>query len=130
MSPTVLAIDAHNDSRIVYSIALRQQGVRVLEARNGKEALSTLASCLPHAIVMELTLPDLDGCSLIRTLKTDRTTARIPIVVVTSDIRLRRRKEAEAAGCDVFLLKPSPIRVLTRVVCGLIDPNSPVGSAL
>jgi CheY-like chemotaxis protein len=122
--PTVLAVDAHDDSRIVYSIGLRQQGIRMLEARTAAEALATLASGLPGAIVLELTLPDLDGCELIRMVRSDPDRAAIPILVVTSDIRLRRKDEAVAAGCDAFLLKPSPIALLSRVIRGLLDPDS------
>ncbi|MBA2670019.1 MAG: response regulator [Gemmatimonadetes bacterium] len=129
MLPTILAVDAHDDSRIVYSLVFRQKGFELLDARTSKEALDIMASCRPRAIVMELTLPDLDGCELIRMLKLDPVRAPVPILVVTSDIRLRRREEAEAAGCDAFLLKPSPMRVIVEVVRDLIDPDSLRNSA-
>jgi CheY-like chemotaxis protein len=129
MPPRILAIDAHDDSRVVYSIVFRQEGFELHDARTSKEALEILANFLPRAIVTELTLPDLDGCELIRMLKLDPVRAPVPILVVTSDIRLRRKEDAEAAGCDAFLLKPSPMRVIVEVVRDLIDPDSLRNSA-
>jgi CheY-like chemotaxis protein len=104
----VLVADGHEDSRMIYSAVLEFGGFRVLEAGSGAEALALMPAQMPHVIVTELRLPDFDFSEMLRRVKLDPSTAHIPVLVVTSDIRPGTREQAERDGCDAFRTKPCP----------------------
>jgi CheY-like chemotaxis protein len=122
---TILVVDHDYDSRMIYSCALRTGGFAVLLATNGSEALDIMPGQTPHAIVTELGLPILDGRELVQHLKQDPSTASIPVIVVTTFVDPQHRREAEDAGCDLFLRKPCPPRDLMRAVCQLLNRPLP-----
>lgn len=122
---TILVVDHDYDSRMIYSCVLRTGGFDVLLAKNGSEALDVMPGQMPHAVVTELGLPILDGRELVRHLKQDPSTASIPVIVVTSFVDPQHRREAEDAGCDLFLHKPCPPRDLMLAVCQVLNHALP-----
>ncbi len=105
MRKTVLVVDDHENSRITYATYLEELGYRVLQARNGSEGIRVAREKQPDLILMDMTMPVVDGLEASRTLKSEPGTARIPIIAVTA-VSLRREQEHIRAVCDGFLPKP------------------------
>ena len=104
--PLVLLVDDYPDAREMYSEYLRFSGFDVVEAGNGMEALQRAADSAPDVILMDLSLPVMDGWEATRRLKADRDTTRIPIVALTGHALAGISEGARKAGCDAFVTKP------------------------
>src|SRR3954453_11736263 len=83
-SPLVLVVDDSPDARELYSEYLESCGFRVITADDGEEAVQAARPGCPAAIVMDLAMPNMDGCEAIRQLRADPLTADIPIVAVSA----------------------------------------------
>jgi two-component system cell cycle response regulator DivK len=104
--PIVLVVDDFADNREMYSEYLSFAGYDVIEARNGLEAIDAAQQRLPDIIIMDLSLPVMDGWEATRRLKADERTRRIPVVALTGHALAGHSKGAQEAGCDSFLAKP------------------------
>jgi two-component system, cell cycle response regulator DivK len=104
--PLVLVVDDFADNREMYSEYLSFSGYEVIEAKNGKEAIDAAQARLPDIIIMDLSLPVMDGWEATRRLKADDRTRRIPVVALTGHALAGHSKGAKEAGCDSFLAKP------------------------
>jgi len=105
-APLVLLVDDFQDNREMYAMYLEHVGFRVAEAANGFEALEQATRLLPDLIVMDLSLPGLDGWEATRRLKADERTRHIPVLALTSHALEGFSEGARAAGCDGFVTKP------------------------
>src|SRR5881409_2770785 len=90
--PLVLVVDDFADNREMYSEYLSFSGYDVIEARNGKEAVDAAQARLPDIIIMDLSLPVMDGWEATRRLKADDRTRRIPVVALTGHARSEERR--------------------------------------
>ena len=104
--PLVLIVDDVQDNRTIYVLFLRFSGFRVAEAENGEEALAKATSLLPDVIVMDLSLPVMDGWEATRRLKRDPRTMKIPVLVLTGHALPEHAQAAREAGCDMVITKP------------------------
>jgi two-component system, cell cycle response regulator DivK len=111
-APLVLVVDDFQDNREMFAEFLSLSGFRVAEASNGREAIDRAFELLPDVILMDLSLPELDGWEATRHLKHDARTAHIPIVALTGHALADHSREAKEAGCDAFLTKPCLPEVL------------------
>lgn len=102
----VVVVDDYTDNREMYAEYLRYAGCTVVTAVNGDEALAKIMARPPDAIVLDLSLPKLDGWAVATTLKSDSRTRAIPIVAVTGHTLKGAESEARAAGVDAYLIKP------------------------
>ena len=100
-----LVVDDDPHMRRLLSEALRRGGICVLEAKSGREALKLTQTAVPHFVVTDLDMPDVDGLELCRRLRQLAATSNVPIVVV-SGAAAAMKDHATAAGCDVVLAKP------------------------
>ena len=123
-SPLVLVVDDSVDARVLYSVYLEQCGFRVLTAEDGEQAVQTAKEEWPAAIVMDLAMPNVDGCEAIRRLRADPMTAEIPIVAVSAYAFGRETMQARAAGADMCLAKPCLPPQVARVVRAMIAAAS------
>jgi two-component system cell cycle response regulator DivK len=115
-SPLVLVVDDFPDNRDMYMQYLEFSGLRVAEAQNGHEALQQANALLPDLIVMDLSLPGLDGWEATRRLKADPRTRAIPVIALTGHALAGHSKGAIEAGCDAFITKPClPERLLEEI---------------
>lgn len=105
-APLVLIVDDYPDNREMYSSFLSFSGLQVEEAANGREALAKAFALLPDLVVMDLSLPGVDGWQATRELKADPRTKHIPVVALTGHALAGTSDTALAAGCDLFLTKP------------------------
>ena len=104
--PLILVVDDYEDNRDMYSQYLQFAGLRVAEAANGKEALSKTAELMPDLIVMDLSLPGVDGWQATRMIKQDPKTRDILVLALTGHALEGASQGAKDAGCDAFLTKP------------------------
>ena len=104
--PLVLIVDDFEDNREMYTQFLRFNGYRVAEAVDGHDALSKAGSLHPDLIVMDLSLPGLDGWEATRRLKADPATRDIPVIALTGHALAGHEEGARGAGCDAFVTKP------------------------
>jgi len=104
--PLVLVVDDFQDNREMYAEFLAYQGFRVIQAANGVEALDQAFSNHPDIIIMDLSLPVMDGWEATRRLKADQRTNGIPVVALTGHAMQGHSKGAMEAGCDSFVAKP------------------------
>ena len=104
--PRVLVVDDYPDAREMYAEYLVYSGFDVIEAGNGVEALERAADSAPDIILMDLSLPVMDGWEATRRLKADKATADIPIVALTGHALAGILEGAKSAGCDAFVTKP------------------------
>jgi two-component system, cell cycle response regulator DivK len=121
---TCLIVEDHGDTREGYAEFLAFSGFEVLTAGDGAAMWQILDERLPDAIVMDLHLPETDGWSLIRQLRSLAPTRGIPVVVVSASVREQDRKEAERAGCDSFIQKPCDPEAIVVELHRLIDECS------
>jgi two-component system, cell cycle response regulator DivK len=111
-SPLVLVVDDFDDNREMFTEFLSFSGFRVAQAATGREALERAFSLLPDLILMDLSLPELDGLEATRCLKSDERTKRIPVLALTGHAVAGHSRDARAAGCAAFLTKPCLPEVL------------------
>jgi len=104
--PLILVVDDFEDNREMYTQFLRFHGYRVAEAVDGLDALTKAAALRPDLIVMDLSLPRLDGWEATRRLKKDPLTSHIPVVALTGHALAGHEEGARSAGCDAFVTKP------------------------
>ena len=104
--PLVLVVDDYQDAREMYAEYLSFSGFRVAEASNGLEAIEKAFELRPDVILMDLSLPGIDGWAATRRLKTDERTKSIPVVALTGHALAGASDGARQAGCDAFVTKP------------------------
>ena len=104
--PLILVVDDYQDAREMYAEYLQYSGFRVAEAKNGNEAVAQARSLRPDLILMDLSLPGMDGWEATRVLKADEATKHIPIVALTGHALAGASEGAKRAGCDSFVTKP------------------------
>jgi len=100
----------------MYAEYLSCSGYRVQQAANGQEAVELTHRLKPDVIVMDMSLPIMDGWEATRRLKSHESTRRIPIIALTGHALAMHSQDAVDAGCDAFLAKPClPEKLVDKV---------------
>ena len=103
---TILIVEDNEDNRLIYSQYLAHAGFRVLEAANGAEGLQVARSDRPDIILMDISMPVMDGLTATRHLKADPDLSAIPVVALTAHAMPTDEQMAREAGCDGYVSKP------------------------
>jgi two-component system, cell cycle response regulator DivK len=111
-NPSVLVVDDFRDGREMLVEYLVFRRFQVAEARNGAEALEVARRMKPDIILMDLSMPGVDGWEATRRLKADPRTRSAVVVAVTAHAFPREQEAARAAGCDVVIAKPFDLTFL------------------
>jgi len=126
--PAVLLVEDEEAIRRFLRVSLEAEGIKVVEARDGAQALASAQRFRPDLYILDLGLPDLDGLSLISAL---RQWTRNPIIVLTARAQEALKVKALDAGADDYLTRPfgihelkARIRVALRHLVTLEDPNA------
>ena len=129
--PLVLLVDDYPDAREMYTEYLEFSGFDVVEAGNGMEALQRAVDTVPDIILMDLSLPVMDGWEATRRLKADPRTAAIPVVALTGHALAGISEGAKKAGCDAFVTKPCLPEDLVREIRKIlgVPPSSSIKQA-
>ncbi|MEN9938568.1 MAG: hypothetical protein RLZZ387_5147 [Chloroflexota bacterium] len=112
MQARILVADDNPTIREVVVRFLEAEGYQALVARNGSEALQIVASDQPDLVLLDVTMPDIDGYTVCRRLKDDEATALIPVTMLTVLDDLENRRMGIEAGADDFLTKPFDAQLL------------------
>jgi two-component system cell cycle response regulator DivK len=102
----ILYVEDNDDNVYMLKNRLTRAGFTVIVASDGARGVAMAASEQPDLILMDLTLPDIDGEEATRRLKADPATRRIPVIALTAHAMTGDREKALAAGCDDFDTKP------------------------
>jgi two-component system, cell cycle response regulator DivK len=106
--PRVLIVEDDAELRHLYAQELANAGFEIIEAANGLDAIRQTTAGRPDVVLMDLSLPVLDGWEATRRLKADAGTAHIPVVALTAHDGAGELQRATRAGCDWFVPKPCP----------------------
>ena len=128
VEPLVLVVDDYDDAREMYAESLLVCGFRVAEAADGLRAIELAQQLAPDVILMDLSLPGIDGWEATRRIRADARTMHIPIVALTGHAMSTALDRARQAGCDRFVVKPAlPDEVIAEVRQALLKKPSTVG---
>ena len=112
----MLLVEDNEDNRTIYSTVLRYLGYQVIEAVDGLEAVALARSERPALILMDISIPGMDGWEATRVLRGDPSTRNIPIVALTAHALADDRKRAMEVGFNSYLAKPiEPNAVVAEV---------------
>ena len=128
---SVLLVEDNDDNLSIYSTILRHFGYDVLEATDGAAAVEMASTRLPTLILMDVSIPIMDGWEATRRIKADPATAHIPIIALTAHALASDRERAKEVGCDDYISKPAEPRTVVDAVrrfIGASSTESPAGS--
>lgn len=120
---TVLVVEDDEDIRLAMRLALEDFGYRVVEASTGEEAVETAWRTCPNIILMDLSLPVLDGLSATKRIRQDPQMQDVPIVAVTAHHEAQFRANALAAGCNAYTTKPIDFAWLNELIGQLLPED-------
>jgi DNA-binding response OmpR family regulator len=124
----VLVVEDEEDIRFLLKAVLESEGFEVVEAATGKDAVSSAVETVPRLILMDISLPLLDGLSAVRLIRAEEALQGVPIVAVSAYHTARRR--AIRAGCSDLIGKPVDIDELKAVIRQLVGGHKqPAGRA-
>ncbi|MEQ9690573.1 MAG: response regulator [Bauldia litoralis] len=121
----ILLVEDNEMNRDMLSRRLARQGHEVLIAVDGAEGVAKVAAERPEIVLMDMSLPVLDGWEATRRLKADAATASIPVISLTAHALASDREQALAAGCDDYDTKPIDLPRLVEKIERLLGQSSP-----
>jgi two-component system, cell cycle response regulator DivK len=114
--PTVLVVEDFEDNRFMMRRLLEMSGYRVVEAVNGNQAVEAAERERPDIILMDLSLPMLDGLAATRRIRAHDGLSKVPIVAVSAHDSADFHAEALAAGCNEYVTKPIDFDQLVQLL--------------
>ena len=121
---TVLVVEDFEDNRFMMRRLLEMSGYRVIEAVNGQEAVETARRERPDLILMDLSLPLLDGLAATRRIREQDGLGKVPIVAVSAHDTADFHADALAAGCNEYVTKPIDFDQLESLLSRLVGKSS------
>ena len=116
MAAKILLVEDNEMNRDMLSRRLQRRGYTVLTAVDGESGLALTKSESPALVLMDMSLPGIDGWEATRQLKADPATRAIPVIALTAHAMAGDREQALAAGCDDFDIKPIDLdRLLGKI---------------
>ena len=116
----VLVVEDVDDTREVMRLALEERGYRVLEAQNGEHAVEVALAEHPDVILMDLSLPVLDGLEATERIRKHKEFSTTPIVAVTAHQETDLRADAQASGFTAYVTKPIDFNWLNELLNDLL----------
>ena len=121
---TVLVVEDFEDNRFMMRRLLEMSGYRVIEAVNGQEAVDKAYTERPDLILMDLSLPHLDGLAATRRIRQYDGLGKVPIVAVSAHDTADFHADALAAGCNEYVTKPIDFDQLERLLSRLVPQET------
>ena len=119
---TVLLVEDNEDNRIIYRMILEHHGYEVIEAHDGQAGIEMARSGGPDLILMDISLPVMDGWEATRVLKAEEPTSAIPIVALTAHALRSDEAKATELGFDAFIRKPAEPKLVLEIVQQFVGP--------
>ena len=121
---TILLVEDFEDTRDMLATELRGHGYRVVEAANGREALDAAGRERPDLVLMDLSLPALDGLSAVYRMRESEGLRRVPVIACSAHSAGTHMKAARAVGCDEYVTKPVDLARLRETVARLLSAGA------
>lgn len=121
--PTVLLVEDYEDNRVMMKQLLEMSGYKVFEATNGDQAIKMARIEIPDLILMDLSLPRVDGLSATRQIRAVPYLKNVPIIAVSAHDSADFHAEALASGCNEYVTKPIDFGELEDVIRELLDQD-------
>ncbi|MEA1934886.1 MAG: response regulator [Thermodesulfobacteriota bacterium] len=115
-SKKILVVEDNQDNRELLIKILKVKGFRLIEAVDGEDALQKVSAERPDLILMDISIPKIDGYEVTRRLKNQPDFQDIPVIALTAHAMKGDREKALKAGCDGYITKPINIRELPNQV--------------
>lgn len=122
MAKTILVVDDSASLRQVVSIALKGAGYDVVEASDGKDALSKLDGRKVHLVISDVNMPNMDGITFVKEMKKLPSYKFTPVVMLTTENQEAKKAEGQAAGAKAWMVKPFAPAQMLNAVSKLILP--------
>jgi two-component system, cell cycle response regulator DivK len=116
----VLLVEDFEDTRLFMRLELEEQGFIVFEAENGQVAVERAIRENPDVILMDLTLPLMDGFAATKLIRQNEQLKNVPIIAVTAHQESDFRNDAKASGFDAYVTKPIDVNWLKELIAGLL----------
>ena len=116
----LLLVEDFEDTRLFMRLELEDQGFIVFEAENGEVAVDTAIREKPDVILMDLTLPLMDGFAATKLIRQDEQLKDVAIIAVTAHQEDDFRSDAKASGFDAYVTKPIDVNWLKELIAGLL----------
>jgi two-component system cell cycle response regulator DivK len=113
---TVLYVEDNLENRMLIRRVLEAEGFRVILASGAAEALQVLQHEKPQLILIDVSMPEVDGYTLTRQIKGLAGFERVPIIALTANVMRGEKERALQAGCDGYIPKPVDIDILTQQI--------------
>ena len=118
---TILLVEDDEDTRYLMRLELERRGYRLIEAEDGEKAVALAQKEHPDIILMDISLPRMDGLEATKQIRNHDRMHAIPVVAVTAHQESDFREEAKASGFDAYVTKPIDFDWLSELMVGLID---------
>jgi len=118
--PSILIVEDNPINRDMLSRRLERRGFKVLLAVDGQQGVDMAAANMPDLVLMDMSLPIIDGWKATQLIKSAEKTAKIPVIALTAHAMAGDREKAIEAGCDDYDIKPVDLeRLLTKIAAAL-----------
>jgi len=122
MAKTIMIVDDSASIRQVVGIAIKAAGYDVIEASDGKDALSKLTGDKVHLIVSDINMPNMDGITFVKEVKQLANYKFTPIIMLTTEVDETKKNAAKEAGAKAWVNKPFQPPVLLAAIAKLVLP--------
>lgn len=122
--PRVLVVEDNDTNMKLVVSMLQAAGYEAVQARNAEEGIRIALADPPELILMDISLPDMDGLTATKVIKTDQRIRHIPVVALTAHAMARDEVRAREAGCDAYLTKPIHMPTFYKTLAEFLPPRS------
>lgn len=123
--PKILLVEDNEMNRDMLSRRLTRRGYEVVIATDGQQGVDLAGSIAPDLILMDMSLPVMDGWTATRAIKAAEATKKIPVIALTAHAMAGDREQAMAAGCDDYDTKPIDLERLLPKIQRFLPPAPP-----
>lgn len=120
--PKILLVEDNELNSDMLTRRLQKRGYEVHLATDGAQAVAMTKSLQPHLVLMDISLPLIDGCEATRRIKADPATQSIPIIALTAHALPTEKSRALEAGCDDYDTKPVELQRLLGKINAILEP--------
>jgi two-component system cell cycle response regulator DivK len=113
---TILYVEDNLENRVLIQRILEAEGYTFLGASSASEGLQLARLHKPDLILVDINMPEVDGLTMTRELKADKTFANIPVIAITANVMRGDRERTLNAGCDGYIQKPIDVDLLPRQI--------------
>jgi len=121
--PRILIAEDFEENRIALKLILKHTGFEVIEAEDGQQAIEAVRRENPDLVLMDVTLPVIDGLQATREIRRDEKFERLPIIIVSAHDSDEIRRQATEAGGSEYISKPVEIEELKRLIEGCLTAH-------